>query len=69
MLVDDAESATKIRSGLAQRSGLVGTVDELKAVVEEYREVGVDELIVPDFAILGDAKIETLTRFQDEVLV
>ena len=40
----------------------------LKAVIDEYRAVGVDELIVPDFAILGDAKVDTLARFQDEVV-
>ncbi|MEM8706547.1 MAG: LLM class flavin-dependent oxidoreductase [Actinomycetota bacterium] len=68
IITDDAETGAKLRDGLAHRSGLIGTIDELKAVIDEYRSVGVDELIVPDFAILGDAKIDTLARFQDEVL-
>lgn len=68
MITEDTETAARVRDGLAQRSGLVGTIDELKAVIDEYRAVGVDELIVPDFAILGDAKVDTLARFQDEVV-
>lgn len=68
IIVDDAAEAEEIRGGLAHRSGLVGTVDELKAVIEQYEAVGVDELVVPDFAITGPAKMDTLRRFNDEVL-
>ena len=66
--LDDAEKAAGIREGLAHRSGLVGTVDELKAVIEEYESVGVDEIVVPDFAITGPDKMRTLERFNTEVL-
>jgi len=68
ILVDDAEKAEQIRTGLDHRSGLVGTVDELKAVIEDYEAVGVDEIVVPDFAIAGPGKMATLERFQREVL-
>ncbi|MGB0994741.1 MAG: LLM class flavin-dependent oxidoreductase [Acidimicrobiales bacterium] len=68
ILVDDTETSATLRESLAHRSGLIGTVDELKAVIEEYRAVGVDELIVPDFAIVGSGKLDVLQRFQDEVL-
>jgi len=68
ILVDDTETSATLRESLAHRSGLIGTVDELKAVIEEYRAVGVDELIVPDFAIVGPGKLDVLQRFQDEVL-
>ena len=65
---DSTETSATLRESLAHRSGLIGTVDELKAVIEEYRAVGVDELIVPDFAIVGPGKLDVLQRFQDEVL-
>ena len=68
IITDDAETGAKLREGLAHRSGLIGTVDELKAVMEAYREVGVHEVIVPDFAIGGPGKLDVLTRFHDEVL-
>ena len=68
VIVDDAETAAKLREPLAHRSGLVGTVDELKAVVEEYEAVGVHEVIVPDFAIVGPDKLATLERFHTDVL-
>ena len=68
IIVDDAETAAKLREPLAHRSGLVGTVDELKAVVEEYEAVGVHEVIVPDFAIVGPDKLATLERFHTDVL-
>ncbi|MEM9201692.1 MAG: LLM class flavin-dependent oxidoreductase, partial [Actinomycetota bacterium] len=68
IIVDDAEAGAKLRESMAHRSGLVGTVDELKAVVEAYEAVGVDEVIVPDFAIVGPDKLATLERFQREVL-
>lgn len=68
IIVDDTAKAEELRAGMAHRSGLVGTVDELKAVIEEYEAVGVDELVVPDFAIAGAGKMDTLRRFNDEVL-
>ncbi len=68
IIVDDAEKAAQMREGLAHRSGLVGTVDELKTVIEEYESVGVDEIVVPDFAITGPDKMATLERFKHEVL-
>ncbi|MEM9465812.1 MAG: LLM class flavin-dependent oxidoreductase [Actinomycetota bacterium] len=68
IIVDDAEAGAKLRESLTHRSGLVGTVDELKAVMEGYEEVGVHEVIVPDFAIVGPDKLRVLERFHTEVL-
>lgn len=68
IIVDDAEQAQSMRDSMGPRSGLVGTVDELKAVIEEYEAVGVDELLVPDFAIVGPEKLSVLERFNAEVL-
>ena len=68
IIVDDAEQAQSMRDSMGPRSGLVGTVDELKAVIEEYEAVGVHELLVPDFAIVGPEKLSVLERFNAEVL-
>lgn len=68
IIVDDAEQAQSMRDAMGPRSGLVGTVDELKAVIEEYEAVGVHELLVPDFAIVGPEKLSVLERFNAEVL-
>ena len=47
---------------------MAGGVDEIRAVVEQYAEAGVDELIIPDFN-LGprQRKAEVLDRFIEEV--
>ena len=68
IFVDNTETSATLCESLAYRSGLIGTVDELKAVIDEYRAIGVDELIVPDFAIAGPGKLDIFQRFQYEVL-
>lgn len=68
IIADDVEAGARLRASLAHRSGLVGTIDELKAVIEAYEQVGVHELIVPDFAIVGPDKLATLERFHTEVI-
>ena len=35
-------------------SGLVGTPGQLRQVVADYTAVGVDELLVPDFAVSAE---------------
>ncbi len=63
----EAESAKLREKGIA-RPSLIGTVEELRAQVAEMQEMGVDEIIVPDFN-LGDPnqKDEIGDRFLTEV--
>jgi len=61
------ESAT-IRATMAHRGGLIGTIDELKTAVEAYNQTGVDELVIPDFAIPPKHRLDTYNRFDNEVL-
>jgi F420-dependent oxidoreductase-like protein len=67
-LSDDAGYLAKVRSRPGFFPMMSGGVEEIRAVVKEYADAGVDELIVPDFN-LGprDRKIEVLDRFMEEV--
>ena len=65
---DDPAYLEKMRNSKLQQPSLIGTPEEIRAVVAEYEAIGVDELIVPDFT-LGDPtqKRSTLDRFINEV--
>ena len=67
-LSDDAGFLAKVRSRPGFFPMMSGGVDEIRAVVRDYADAGVDELIVPDFN-LGprDRKIEVLDRVMEEV--
>ena len=45
---------------------IAGSVQALQDTIGAYRELGVDEFIVPDFN-LGDHPVETLDRLINEV--
>jgi hypothetical protein len=67
-LMDDEASAAKMRERDIGRAALVGTPDQLVEIVAEYRDAGVDELIVPDFTLpAGAAKHEVMDRFIEAV--
>jgi len=68
IITDTAEQAEKLRSGMAHRGGLVGTVEQLREIVADYEAAGVDELIVPDFTMTPDTRPDTLDRFRAEVI-
>jgi F420-dependent oxidoreductase-like protein len=65
---DDPAFVERMRARPPQQAAIVGSVTDVRAIVEEYRAAGVDELIVPDFT-LGpmEQKIATLDRFIHEV--
>ncbi len=65
---DDNAFLEQMRNAEMQQAALIGTVEEIREIVEEFEAIGVDELIVPDFT-LGQhrQKIETLDRFIKEV--
>lgn len=65
---DDPAFIARMRAKPPQQAAIIGSVDDVKRIVDEYRSAGVDELIVPDFT-LGprDAKIATLDRFITQV--
>jgi imidazole glycerol phosphate synthase subunit HisF len=57
-----------MRNADLQQPALIGTVDEISDIVQEYEDAGVDELIVPDFTLGAHRqKVETLDRFIKQV--
>jgi F420-dependent oxidoreductase-like protein len=65
---DDPAFVERMRARPPQQAAIVGSVTDVRAIVDEYRAAGVNELIVPDFT-LGpmEQKIATLDRFIREV--
>jgi len=65
---DDSAFVERMRARPPQQAAIIGSVEQVRQTIEEYREAGVDELIVPDFT-LGPMpqKIATLDRFIREV--
>ena len=47
---------------------MIGSLEEVRAVVEGYREIGVSELVIPDFT-LGNhpERLEVMDRFIEEI--
>jgi F420-dependent oxidoreductase-like protein len=63
---DDATAAKLAES--IPRPVLAGTPERLREVVARYAEVGLDELIIPDFTLgTGAERAELLDRFATEV--
>jgi F420-dependent oxidoreductase-like protein len=63
-LSDDPAFLERVRGGAGGRASIAGNVDEVRAVVAEYAEAGLDELIIPDFTLGSmDRKLATLDTF------
>ena len=67
-LCDDEARATELRERGIERPSLIGTADQLKDQLAEFVELGVDEVIIPDFNLGEPAKRnDVLDRFIEEV--
>jgi alkanesulfonate monooxygenase SsuD/methylene tetrahydromethanopterin reductase-like flavin-dependent oxidoreductase (luciferase family) len=67
-MTDDPDQAAKLRDGLGGRPTLAGNPDQISETVEQYRQAGVHEIVVPDFTLgEGAARREVLDRFVEEV--
>jgi F420-dependent oxidoreductase-like protein len=67
-LSDDAAFVENMQKRDIGRPKIVGNADQVREIVAAYRDVGVDELIVPDFTLGPMAqKKATLDRFIQEV--
>ncbi len=70
ILTDDAAFAKKMRESDDKPPKIAGSVSELRDIVAGYQDIGVDELIIPDFTLGMDCnpqKLETLDTFINEV--
>lgn len=65
---EDPAFLERMRNAQLQQAAIIGTPEEVRAIVADYEAAGVNELIVPDFT-LGprEQKIATLDRFITEV--
>ena len=68
VIAENEVDAETIRDGSGHRGGLVGTVGQLREFVNQYAAAGVDELIIPDFAMRPGCVAETLDRFRADVV-
>ncbi len=69
LLFITADPEVKERAAGSGRAAVAGSPDEVRAVMEQYRDAGVDEFIVPDFT-LGrdpDQKKAVMDTFINEV--
>lgn len=68
VMTDDRSLIERVRA--SGRPVLGGTGPELRALVEQYAEAGVNELIIPGFTIgrTLEEKLATLDRFNEEVI-
>lgn len=61
MVTDDAARARELAERVAPRATVAGPAEHFAEVVERWAEVGVDEVIVPDFVLgSGAARLERL---------
>lgn len=69
-LVDDADKANQLRPHLPEGRSLLGGVAELQDAVGRYAQLGIDELIIPDFTLGGSPseRLDTYARIKAEVL-
>ena len=69
-LSEDESYLRRIREGDVGRAAIVGTPSEVVDIVGDYRDAGVDELIVPDFTLgAGTRRSDTLDLFKEQVAV
>ncbi len=68
VMTDDRSLIERVRA--SGRPVLGGTGPELRALVEQYAEAGVNELIIPGFGIgrTLEEKLATLDRFNEQVI-
>ena len=57
------------RENLAMSHPLVaGTTEQVSETIAQYAELGVHELIIPDFAKSAEATLDLLGRFEEEII-
>ena len=68
LLTDDQAKAEAFVAGAAPRPVVAGTTDDVAAAVTAWQEVGLDEVIVPDFTLgRGARKLEHMDAIIEQV--
>ena len=68
MMTEDRDLLGRARA--SGRAVLGGSNDEIRQAVQAYVDAGVDEMIIPDFALGSNARqrIEQMDRFVEEIV-
>jgi alkanesulfonate monooxygenase SsuD/methylene tetrahydromethanopterin reductase-like flavin-dependent oxidoreductase (luciferase family) len=67
-LTDDADAASRFLAATAGRAAIAGTTDQVADAVAAWEAIGLDEVIVPDFALgRGTARLERMDAIIQEV--
>jgi F420-dependent oxidoreductase-like protein len=68
LLTDDRAKADAFVNGAAGRPAVAGTTDDVAAAVSAWQDVGLDEVIVPDFTLgRGARKLERMDAIIEQV--
>lgn len=68
MLTDDPSKAQAFLAGTAGRAAIAGTVDDVLEAVSAWQVVGLNEVIIPDFALgTGTARLERMDAIIEAV--
>ncbi len=68
MITDDADRAARFVDAAAPRAAVAGPPSRIAEVVAGWQELGVDEVIVPDFVLgRGQAKLEAMDTYLEQV--
>ena len=66
---DDKAFIDEMKSRDARQGTMIGSVEEIREVVEQYAAAGVDELIIPDYNLGSKAeRIATMDAFIKEIV-
>lgn len=67
---EDQQSADRLRKGAPEDRSIIGNADTMVQALHDYRDLGFDEVIVPDFTLGRDAaeRLDSYRWFESEVL-
>jgi alkanesulfonate monooxygenase SsuD/methylene tetrahydromethanopterin reductase-like flavin-dependent oxidoreductase (luciferase family) len=69
-LTDDDKFAAKMNASTDRPPRIAGNVSQLQDIIGAYKEIGVDEFVVPDFSLgmdLNEQKMQVLDTFISEI--
>jgi F420-dependent oxidoreductase-like protein len=68
-LTDDPAQAERFLAGTGGRAAVAGTTEQVAEAVAAWQEVGLDELIVPDFALgRGSQRLDRMDAIVEDVI-
>jgi alkanesulfonate monooxygenase SsuD/methylene tetrahydromethanopterin reductase-like flavin-dependent oxidoreductase (luciferase family) len=68
MITDNADRATRLVEAAAPRAAVAGPPGHIAEVVAQWQDLGIDEVIVPDFVLgQGQAKLDAMDTYLTEV--